>query len=210
MKIDVKDNQIRFLDLISQINREGVTELKNFLLHSDFFTAPASAKMYYAQEGGLCAHALARYEILTKIIKAMDWCSDPETIIIIGLLASINKANYFEESIRNKKVYSDTGDKKDELGKFSWVSERGYQVKDPSERFCFGTSGQNAERIITNYIPLKDEESAAIINLGVSYENPTFNFGSVYRQYGLACVLAAADSLATFCSEGVSTVEVPF
>lgn len=210
MKIDVEENKTRLLELVSTINREGVEDLKAFLLESDFFTAPASTKTFYAQEGGLCALSLARYDILTKLFQAMAWCAEPDTLKILGLLSSLNKVNYFEETIINKKVYRATGTKVDELGSFSWVSERGYKIKDAADRFCFGTSGQNAERILTDYIPLKDEESVAIINLGSSYENPTFNIAPIYKKYSLACVLAAADSLATFCTEGMSSVELPF
>lgn len=211
MKIeDIENNKQAFLNLVNQINRDGVDNLIQFLLTSDFFTAPASTKMYRAEEGGLCAHALARYNIMKKLVEANEWYVDDTSLLILGLLADLNKVDYFEVTSINKKVYSEAGKKMDEMGHFDWVAEKGYKVKDPEKRFIFGTSGQNAERIVTNYIPLKDEESAAIINLGVSFENPTFNYANVYKKYGLACVLAAADSLATFCTEGVSTVELPF
>lgn len=206
----VDDNKRCFIERLRVIEREGIEDLIKFLEDSDFFTAPASPKLFYAKEGGLCAHALARYDILMNIIKVNGWYIDPQTAAIVGLLSSINKVSYFEEVIMNKKVYRPTGTKKDELGNFSWVSEKGYKVKDAEDRFVFGTSGQNAERLITNYIPLRDEESVAIVNLGVSFENPTFYFGAIYKKYSLACLLNAADSLATFCTEGMSTVELPF
>lgn len=205
-----KQNKQEFLSLINQIQRDGIPDLINFLEKSDFFTAPASTKMYRAEEGGLCAHALARYKVMKNTISANDWLVDNDSFLITSLLADLNKINYFEPTCVNKKVYSESGKKMDELGHFDWVSEWGWKVRDPETRFIFGTSGQNSERIITNYIPLKDEESAAIINLGVSFENPTFNYANIYKKYGLACVLAAADSLATFCTEGLSTVELPF
>lgn len=205
-----EQNKQEFLSLVGQIQRDGISDLINFLEKSDFFTAPASTKLYRAEEGGLCAHALARYKVMKNIISANDWLVANDSFLITSLLADLNKVNYFEPTGINKKVYSEGGKKMDELGHFDWVSEWGWKVRDPEERFTFGTSGQNSERIITNYIPLKDEESAAIINLGVAFENPTFNYASIYKKYGLACVLAAADSLATFCTEGYSTVELPF
>ncbi len=205
-----EQNKQEFLSLVNQIQRDGISDLINFLEKSDFFTAPASTKMYRAEEGGLCAHALARYKVMKNLIAANDWFVENNSFLITSLLADLNKINYFEPTCINKKVYSEGGKKMDELGHFDWVSEWGWKVKDPEQRFIFGTSGQNSERIITNYIPLKDEESAAIITLGVSFENPTFNYANIYKKYGLACVLAAADSLATFCTEGLSTVELPF
>lgn len=205
-----EQNKQEFLSLVNQIQRDGVSDLVNFLEKSDFFTAPASTRLYRAEEGGLCAHALARYKIMKNLFDTQDWYINGTTLLITSLLADLNKVNYFEPACVNKKVYSESGKKMDELGHFDWVSEWGWKVKDPEDRFVFGTSGQNSERIITNYIPLKDEESAAIINLGVSFENPAFNYANIYKKYGLACVLAAADSLATFCTEGYSTVELPF
>lgn len=211
MKIeDIENNKQQFLSLIQQINRDRVEDLIQFLLKSDFFTAPASIKLFRAEDGGLCAHALARYNMMKNLVNINNWCADNTSLIIIGLLADLNKINYFESSVINKKVYREEGKKSDDLGKFDWISEKGYKIKDPENRFIFGTSGQNAERIITNYIPLKDEESVAIVNLGVSFENPTFNYSNIYKKYGLACLLAAADSLATFCTEGNSTLELPF
>lgn len=188
----------RFLELVRSIPREGVDELVGFLNGSDFFEAPASPKLHHAYEGGLCRYSLARYDFLTKLADMTGTACGQDSLLIAGLLASINKINYFEQTFINKKVYCADGDKHDERGKFKWVSEAGYRVKDPEERFAFGTSGQNAERIITNYMPLKDAESAAIVNLGVTYENPTFNYAQIYKKYPLACLLALADQLATY------------
>lgn len=206
----IESNKKLFISLVENINRDGVKDLIQFLSDSDFFNAPASIKLYRAEEGGLCAHALARYRMMKDIIKANNWFIDESSILITGLLANLNKINYFDVAPLNKKKYSEKGSKQDNLGNFDWVVETTYKVKDPENRFVFGTSGQNAERIITNYIPLKDEESAAIINLGIAFENPTFNYANIYKKYGLACLLAAADSLAAFCTEGKSTLELPF
>ena len=197
----------RFTELVKSIPREGANELLEFLNGSDFFEAPASLKLHHASEGGLCRYSLARYDFLTKLADIGGIACGLDSLLITGLLASINKTNYFEQTFINKKVYCADGDKHDERGKFRWESEAGYKVKDPEERFVFGTSGQNAERLITNYMPLRDAESAAIVNLGVTYENPTFNYAQIYKKYPLACLLAQADQLATYFDlEG----EVPF
>lgn len=196
----------RFLELVKSIPREGVDELIEYLNSSDFFEAPASLKLHHAYEGGLCRYSLARYGFLTKLIEVSGYNCSEDSILITGLLASLNKANYFEPTFINKKVYCADGDKRDERGKFRWESEAGYKIKEPEDRFIFGTSGQNAERLITNYVPLRDTESAAIVNLGVTYENPTFNYAAVYKKYPLAALLALADQLAIYFDPG----EEPF
>ena len=106
-----KQNKQEFLSLISQIQRDGISDLINFLEKSDFFTAPASIKMYRAEEGGLCAHALARYKVMKSIISANDWLVDNDSFLITSLLADLNKINYFEPTCVNKKVYSEGGKK---------------------------------------------------------------------------------------------------
>ena len=51
------DPRERFIAIYRQfIRREGAEELLNFLLNSDFFTAPASARYHSANAGGLCQH----------------------------------------------------------------------------------------------------------------------------------------------------------
>ena len=69
------------------------------------------------------------------------------------------------------------------MGKFDWVAEPGYTVRDPALRFVFGTLGQNSERILSEFVPLSNEESAAIINLHADYENPGLNLATIYMNY---------------------------
>ena len=199
--------QERILTLLNSVKRDGIKNLIQFLESSDFFDAPASLKLHHAHEGGLCEYALARYDALEAIVSSILPANayDEDTLIIVSLLADVNKINYFERTSINKKQYCEDGDKQDNIGRFKWVAEAGYKIKDPEDRFVFGTSGQNAERIITDFIPLKDEESAAIINLGVTYENPMFNYSYIYKKYKLACLLSAADSIATYLDD-----EAPF
>ena len=126
-----EQNKQEFLSLVNQIQRDGISDLINFLEKSDFFTAPASIKMYRAEEGGLCAHALARYKVMKNLIAANDWLVENDSFLITSLLADLNKVNYFEPTCGNKKVYSEGGKKMDELGHFDWVSEWGWKVRDP-------------------------------------------------------------------------------
>ena len=46
------------------IKRDGAEKLLEFLLSSDFFTAPASTRFHSAFEGGLCSHSVNVYKRL--------------------------------------------------------------------------------------------------------------------------------------------------
>lgn len=201
-------NKSKFIDLLLEVKRRGadVGGLVSKLQESDFFTAPATAKLIRSYRGGLCEQALARYDALINICEAIgntDYSKD--TLILVALLADLGKINYFERSIRNKKVYSDNGKKYDEMGNFDWVAEETWVVKETSDRFVYGSLGQNAERTISEFIPLSDEEASAIINLHADYENPNLNITAIYQRYPLAVLLNAADRIASF----VTSKEVP-
>ena len=54
-----EDNKQEFLKLVKDnIHREGIDELMNWLVTTDFFDAPASSKFHMAEAGGLCKHSL--------------------------------------------------------------------------------------------------------------------------------------------------------
>ena len=63
----------------------------------------------------------------------MPWTAD--TIKIVALFHDISKINNFEQTVRNKKVYSDAGTKQDDVGKYDWKSEVAYTVADVQNRF---------------------------------------------------------------------------
>ena len=168
------ENKIKFINLVNTITRPGadLPGLIQMLEQSDFFDAPATANSFRNYKGGLCEQALIRNINLKHLCEqsAYDKITQ-DSILITSLFTDFGKIKYFEPTVRNKKIYHPSGKKSDELGTYDWVSEEGYTVKDPSTRYIFGTLGQNAERIITEYIPLTTEESAAIIHLHDDYES---------------------------------------
>ena len=197
----IEDNKNRYIELLRQIDRpnSNIEELIKYLEESDFFTAPATTNSFGNYEGGLCEVALNRYTRLISLYDGPRITSiHRNSILITSLLVDLGKINYFDKTIRNKKIYHPSGKKHDEMGDYDWVSEIAYTIKEPQDRYIFGTLGQNAERIITNFIPLSDEESAAIINLHADYENPNLNIASIYFTYPLSVILTCADKLAVF------------
>lgn len=195
-----------FLKILREVTRPGVEDLISYLETTDFFDAPASPQLFRNYPGGLVEHALVRYDQAKNINDYNNLGFSKDSIILTSLLADINKANYYATAYISKKEYNPNGKQYDEGGKFDWKKVTQYLVAPVDQRIVFGTSGQNAERRITNYIPLSDEESSAIINMSVTYENPTFYFGEIYKYYPLAGLLNAANTLATFVVKEV----VPF
>lgn len=201
-KEDRIENKRRFLELLRGINRPGadLEGLISELERGDFFTAPLTERAYRNYDGGLCEQALCRHYHMELLAKESSTSVDISRTseLIVSLLADLGRMNYFEKTSRNKKVYSESGKKFDELGKFDWVAESGFTVKDPSERYIFGTMGQNSERLVSQFIPLTDEESASIIHLHANYENPSLNCANIYMKFPLAVLLNSADLLASF------------
>lgn len=204
----IQENKTRFLQLVTSISREGIdTErLVSQLNGSDFFEAPASAIYHNSFRGGLCAHSLNVYDWLCKLCKdAVEQAKiqpfSDDTIKIVALFHDFDKMNKYERTFKNVKVYSPTGSKYDEMGKYDWQSVPGYKRKDDSEVFTLGTHGENSVYMTETFIPLSTEEHCAILNHHSVYDNPKLNTTGIYSKYPLACLLHLADMASTYVSE---------
>lgn len=200
-----QENVVRFESLINSIQREcNKEELFNVLRNSDFYYAPASTKYHCAFEGGLVYHCLGVYDALVKLNDSFNLQLDPESMIICGLLHDFSKMNFYDKTFMNKKIYSPTGKKSDENGKFDWVSVPGYVTRDSNNRFVFGNHEQTAEFMVRNYIPLSIEESVAILHHmgGMNWDCSQVNIGEIYGKYSLAVALHLADMASTYLVEG--------
>ena len=203
-------NKLRneFLELLIKIDRPNadIDGLIKKLDSSDFFRAPASTRYHNAFKGGLLDHSLNVYYNLRYLvdIKGLKEHISEESIIICGLLHDIAKINFYEPSSRNKKVYHENGAKYDELGRFDWVAEFSYKIRDAQDRFVFGNHEETSEFMIKTYIPLSVDESVAILNHhgGMSYDSiPPSTISDKYNRYPLASLLHMADFLATYVDE---------
>jgi len=99
---EIKNEIIKLLKLIE---REGMDKLINFLLESDFFTAPASTQYHLAKEGGLARHSLNLYYELKKRNEEVLWFTEEE-IIIIAILHDLAKVNSYVRGKGKIKPYS--------------------------------------------------------------------------------------------------------
>lgn len=202
MSIDIEKNKKRFIGLLSSIDRNGadISSLIYKLESSDFFRAPCSTKNHLAVAGGLCFHALNVYDTMERLNREFSIGLQEDTIIIISLLHDIAKMDKYESYNRNIKKYSENGKKSDESGRYDWVTEWAYKVREDNNRFVFGHYGQNSEYIVNSYIPLKTEESAAIVNqlVGSTDEYKPYDLYAILHKYPTIVALHLAEYLCTF------------
>lgn len=202
---DILKNKVRFISLLRGIKREGadIDALIKKLESGGFFEAPASSKYHSNFKGGLCYHSLNVYDTAVKINEAENLDYE-ESLLIVALLHDMSKMGFYEEYIQNKKQYSEGGFKYDSMGRFDWVSESAYKVKEASDRYIFGSHGQNSERMVSYFIPLNDSESAAIIwHMGGTDDFKCPDLSCIYNKYPLATILHTADFLSTYIDERV-------
>lgn len=186
----------RFIDIYkTYIKREGADKLLEYLLSSDFFTAPASARFHCSFEGGLCEHSLNVYDCLvsylnmprTKDIMGVSYSE--ESIAIVALLHDLCKVGVYKKGFRNVK---------NEQGAWQRVDTFEYD-----DRLPYG-HGEKSVYIASGYIRLTREEAFAIrYHMGYSSttEDPR-NVSAAFEMFPLAFALSTADSEATYFVEG--------
>lgn len=184
----------KFIEIYnSNIKREGADKLLNYLMESDFFEAPASARFHSSYEGGLAEHSIKVYECLkaylerqrVKEVYGIEY-SD-ETIAITALLHDLCKIGCYHKSFRNVK---------DETGK--WQQVPTYNFDDP---LPYG-HGEKSVYIISGFMKLKREEAFAIrYHMGFSNTDDKSSVGKAFEQYPLAFAVSIADMEATYFLE---------
>lgn len=189
----------RFIDLYKKnIKREGSDKLLEYLLSSDFFAAPASARFHSSYEGGLCEHSLNVYDCLMSYLSAertkniIGTNYSDESITIVSLLHDLCKIGVYKKGFRNVK---------DEKGAWQRVDTFEYDDKLP-----YG-HGEKSVYIISGYMRLTREEAFAIrYHMGYSSTEDPRNVSAAFEMFPLAFALSTADSEATYFIEGKKEV----
>ena len=184
----------RFIEIYNKyIKREGAAKLLEYLLNSDFFTAPASARFHSSYEGGLVDHSVNVYDCLTSYLnspRTVDIIGTKytdESIAIVALLHDLCKIDVYKKGFRNVK---------DEKGTWQRVDTFEYD-----DRMPYG-HGEKSVYIISGYMRLTREEAFAIrYHMGYSSTEDPRNVSAAFEMFPLAFALSTADSEATYFVE---------
>ena len=184
----------RFIEVYkANIKREGSDKLLDYLLSSDFFTAPASARFHCSREGGLCEHSLNVYDCLVSYLdtkrakETFGFSYSAESIAIVSLLHDLCKIGVYKKGFRNVK---------DEKGAWQRVDTFEYD-----DRLPYG-HGEKSVYIISGYMKLTREEAFAIrYHMGYSSTEDPRNVSLAFEMFPLAFALSTADSEATYFIE---------
>jgi hypothetical protein len=116
------------LDLLNNVNRNGMQSLIAYLQGMDFFTAPASVKWHDTFVGGLAYHSLLTYKILKDKVDYYGLTVSEDTIRICGLLHDLCKVDYYK-----RKEFEPVTDKQVNYLK-SLLAEAGIEGSAPYEK----------------------------------------------------------------------------
>lgn len=188
----MKNHKEQFIEIFEEcIQREGNSDLLNWLLQSDFFQAPASTRFHGSYAGGLVEHSLNVYNCLNALLDhtGLKEKYSKETVAIVSLLHDVCKANFYKTGTRNVK----------ENG--VWVTKEVYEI---DEKFPCG-HGEKSVIILQNFIRLTADEIFAIrAHMGgfdTSVKGGDFFIGKIFEQSKLALLTHMADMEATYLFE---------
>jgi 23S rRNA maturation-related 3'-5' exoribonuclease YhaM len=103
-------NQETVIFLLQAVNRPGIDSLIDYLLESDYFTAPASTRFHNSFPGGLCLHSLNLFHAFNDANKQLMKPLPPDSVVICGLLHDLCKVNvYLPTGKGYKSVKGTTG-----------------------------------------------------------------------------------------------------
>ena len=178
----------------SNIKREGADKLLEWLLTTDFFSAPASAKFHSAYEGGLCAHSLNAYKrFVTNLAVEYgeNWQEkiSIESATVIGLLHDVCKTAFYKTEYRNVKVDG------------VWTQQPYYSVADS---LPYG-HGEKSVYIISGFMKLTRQEAMAINwhmgGFDARVLGGTYSLSDAFYAYPTALIFHISDMQATYLDE---------
>ncbi len=180
-------NKDEFIEIYNEkISRQGSKELLEWMMTTDFFTAPASTKYHCACPEGLVMHSVSVYKVLVE--KHFEEGDNPESFAICALLHDLCKAQFYKISTRNVK--------NQETGK--WEAVPYYSIEDA---FPYG-HGEKSVFLIERFMRLKPMEAMAIRwHMGGFEGNDGFSISKAYERYPLAVKLHLADLESTYLRE---------
>lgn len=186
----LEEQEAEFTALLKGTKRKGAASMLSWLKQeTDFFTAPASTRGHGNFEGGLVVHSINVYKLLKSFAKKIENLSE-DSLVIVGLLHDVCKANFYKQTVKNVKV---PGEKR-------WEEEIGYMIDDA---FPLG-HGEKSLFLVQRHIELKDDEAMAIRWHMSGYDDAARGYAggmaqsAAYEKYPLAAATAIADMYTTY------------
>ena len=194
-ELNVEKQMQDFLNIArTNITRDGINGILEYMCGSDFFTAPASTRYHLACPGGLCKHSLNVYNRLLKEV-AQEYGSveespySLESLTLVSLFHDICKIDFYTEGTRNVK----------QDGK--WVQVPYYTIEEKLPI----AHGYKSQYILRSYVNLSREESIAIMShmggFDVTVKGGDQTISAAMEKYPLALLLHIADLKASTLDE---------
>ena len=187
--MDVKSEFTRIA--MTNIHRNGLTDLLAWLETTDFYTAPASTRYHGAFETGLAIHSLNVYSHLYRLAEFYGLGTNDgidnvdESITIVSLFHDLCKVGCYKTEMRWRK---DANNQWEQYPTFKF-----------EEDFAYGGHGSKSVYLVQSFIKLSPNEASAInCHMGAwdlsAYNKP----GEVYSRNKLAWLLHVADEAADY------------
>jgi hypothetical protein len=166
--------------------------LCGFLRSCDYYYAPASTKYHGALYGGLAVHSIG---VTCRMFELMKPTALPIVgkIVLCGLCHDLCKVNFYKRAWRNRKVYTESGDKREPDGSaFEWVPTLEFEIED---QMPIG-HGVKSAYMLNGVMDgkLSEEVAAAIVgHMNDVSENPECEL--LFMEQPLALYLHIADNL---------------
>ena len=188
-EIFIERTKTEFMGILNKVDREGIEDLKDFLIKSSFFTCPASQYSHANYPGGLAWHSVNLTKIALSLNKMYRTNIPEESIIIAGLCHDLCKIDNY--SLVDKW-------KKDDKGK--WVSYKTYGNKN--KPMC--QHGPQSALMAARYIKLEEiEEQAICWHMGAYGQSDSENkaMSNATKTNPLILLIQQADMASAFIYE---------
>jgi HD superfamily phosphohydrolase YqeK len=184
--MDITSIKNEFVNRVyDKIRREGIGDLMEWLVGTDFFTAPASTRYHGAYEGGLAEHSITVHDRLIQLCSWYDVEVTAENIAIVALFHDLCKVGTYKTEKRWRK------DKNQQ-----WEQ---YDTYAKHEDFAFGGHGSKSMYLVMHFMQLSPEEAVAInCHMGQWDSSIYSNSSEAYEQHKFAWLLHVADEAATY------------
>jgi len=158
---------------LRQTGREGMENVVNFLVDSDFFSAPASSKFHGAEIGGLVRHSLNVMKTMKSLNREMEKnYYDSDTITIVGLLHDVCKVNTYKPNLLKSGELS---------------TSKPYKKED---KFPIGHGEKSVIILLGLGLELTNDEMLAIRYHMNMFDDGGYRFNKNWNKLSILCFLA--------------------